>query len=178
MVYFMSFKVDGGCRNNGYRNAVAAAACCLFLRGHRYKYKTEEVPTPTNQRAEITAIIMALEWALDKYYHELDTSPRLLAKIKSDSRYAVNCMNEWIYKWTRNGWYNAAGNEVANRDLIEKASDLDDRLKELGNVEYIWIPRTDNVEADKHCNEKLDEMEANNRGYSSDDDDSDDSDYY
>ena len=41
-------------------------------------------------------------------------------------------MTEWIYKWANNRWLNSRGVEVANRDLIQKASDLDDELKELG----------------------------------------------
>jgi ribonuclease HI len=37
-----------------------------------------------------------------------------LHSIFSDSRYAVNCMNKWVYKWASNGWTNARGDEVAN----------------------------------------------------------------
>jgi len=48
------------------------------------------------------------------------------------------------------------GYEVANRDLIQLASDLDDRVKELGSVRYIWVPRSENMEADQACNEALD----------------------
>lgn len=62
--------------------------------------------------------------------------PFLRVEIFSDSKYAVGCMTEWIYKWSRNGWRNAAGNQVANQDLIRKASDLDDRLRVKGVVEY------------------------------------------
>lgn len=71
-------------------------------------------------------------------------------------------MTDFIYKWSRNGWINARGEEVANRDLIEKASDLDDRLVQLGTVTYRWIPRSENALADKHCNEELNAMEQNN----------------
>lgn len=101
---------------------------------------------------------MALEWALEKY-DELDSYPDLDVRIHTDSRYAVGCMDNWIYKWVRNGWVNSAGNEVANRDLIEEASDLDDKVKDLGAVRYIWVPRSENEDADRHCNEELDEME-------------------
>lgn len=114
-------------------------------------------PTPTNQRAEITAIILALEQALEEYAN-LDGNPWLDVKIYSDSKYAIGCMTDWVYKWRANGWRNAAGNEVANRDLIEEASDLDDRLKEEGDVKYIWIPREDNDEADRICNDALDDQ--------------------
>ena len=55
-------------------------------------------------------------------------TPRLNVTIHSDSKYAVSCMNVWIDKWTQNGWTNAQGEPVANRDLIEQASNLDDRL--------------------------------------------------
>jgi ribonuclease HI len=102
-------------------------------------------------------MILALEQALKKL-EELDTNPYLDVKIYSDSRYAIECMTNWIYKWARNGWINAAGNEVANRDLIQEASDLDDRLKEEGDVEYIWIPREENQLADRLCNEDMDEQ--------------------
>ncbi len=74
----------------------------------------------------------------------------------SDSKYAIGCMNDWIYKWCRNGWTTSAGYEVANRDIIQEASDLDDRLKEEGDVRYVWIPREQNQDADRYANEALD----------------------
>lgn len=160
----MVFNVDGGCRRNGRSDAIGAAACCLQRPyGNRYTYKTrllDDYPVaPTNQRAEITAIIMALEWALE-HFDELDGYPRLRVTIKSDSRYAVECMTNWIYTWVQNGWFNSRGREVVNRDLIERASDLNDRVKELGDVEYIWVPREDNVDADERCQEVLDEQDS------------------
>ena len=163
MVYVMEFYVDGGCRGNGNTGAIGAAACILKTRYGSSFCETRALPrysvVPTNQRAEITAIIIALEWALRKY-QELDTSPRLDVRIHSDSRYAIGCMSQWIYKWTRNGWLNAAGYEVANRDLIEEASNLDDDVSNLGSVEYIWVPREENEEADEACNDKLDQLEG------------------
>ncbi|GAW24953.1 hypothetical protein ANO14919_145490 [Xylariales sp. No.14919] len=164
MVYVMEFYVDGGCRGNGTPWAIGAAACVLRTRSSLSFHRTQELSSfysevPTSQRAEITAIIMALEWALEKY-DELHSSPRLVVRINSDSKYAVGCMDTWIYKWSRNGWRNAAGYEVANRDLIEQASDLDDRVKELGSVDYKWIPRSENEEADELCDEALDEQES------------------
>jgi ribonuclease HI len=160
MVYIMEIYVDGACRGNGQLGAIGAAAAIFKKKRGGYDAWTKSLPTyppPTNQRAEITAIILALEQALEKF-EELDTNPYLDVKIYSDSRYAIGCMTKWIYKWTRNGWINAAGNEVANRDLIEEASDLDDRLKEKGDVEYIWIPREENQLADGLCNEHMDKQ--------------------
>lgn len=158
MVYVMEIYVDGGCRGNGHPGSIGAAAAVFKKRyggSESWTRSLPHTPTPTNQRAEITAIILALELALEKS-DQLDTDPYLDVTIYSDSKYAVGCMNDWIYKWTRNGWVNAAGYEVANRDLIEEASDLDDRLKEIGDVQYIWIPREKNQLADECCNEDMD----------------------
>ncbi|CEJ55300.1 hypothetical protein PMG11_01566 [Penicillium brasilianum] len=158
MVYTMIIYTDGGCRGNGQPWATGAAAAVFKTKYGKYRAWTRTLPsnpTPTNQRAEITAIIVALEQALEKY-NSLETRPWLDLRIYSDSRYAVECMKNWIYKWTRNGWVNAAGNTVANRDLLEEAFDLDDRLRKEGDIEYIWIPREENKVADGCCNRLLD----------------------
>ncbi|KAJ5157695.1 ribonuclease H1 [Penicillium canariense] len=159
MVYIMEILTDGGCRGNGRASAIGSAAA-VFKTKHGYQSWTSSLPAyppPTNQRAEIRAIIVALELALEKF-DRLDHNPALDVKIYSDSRYAVDCMTKWIYKWANNGWINYAGNSVANRDLLEEASDLDDRLKEEGDVTYIWIPREKNKMADEICNEDMDQQ--------------------
>lgn len=164
----MRMYVDGGCRRNGYDDAIGAAACVIQKKWGRNSTWTRELdsgywgPPPTSQRAEITAIILALEIALQEYA-ELDGNPNLRLTIHTDSKYAHVCMTDWIYKWTRNGWMNAAGNQVANRDLIEEASDLDDKVKELGTVDYVWIPKDENQDADEAVNGRLDEMENEHR---------------
>ena len=43
-------------------------------------------------------------------------------------------------------------------DLIREASELDDAVRELGKVRYIWIPRSENWEADEAANAVMDEM--------------------
>jgi ribonuclease HI len=126
-------------------------------------------PTPTSQRAELEAIILALQKALE-VYEGLGNEPVLDVTIYSDSRYAVNCMTKWIYKWVRNGWINCAGDTVANQDLLGKASDLDDRLREEGVVEYVWIPREQNELADKICDENMDNQKKELEYYDSDSD--------
>ena len=157
----MEMYIDGGCRYNGSSNAIGAAACVIHRRWGgdlTYTRKLPSYTTPTSQRAEITAIILALEQGLSKS-RDLDTSPRMNVTIYTDSKYAHGCMTDWVYKWSRNGWINAAGNSVANRDLIEQASDLDDDLKEYGVVNYVWVPRSENQKADEAAGEVLNEMD-------------------
>ncbi|EER27276.1 RNase H domain containing protein [Coccidioides posadasii C735 delta SOWgp] len=142
MVYRMMIYVDGACRRNGSDNAIGAAAAVHKsrhgTRPHCWARRLEAYESPTNQQAELIAVILGLEMALDKH-QQLRSNPVLDITIHSDSRYA--------------------GNEVANRGLIEAASDLDDKLQDLGDVTYTWIPRSRNTDADRHCNEVLDDME-------------------
>jgi ribonuclease HI len=160
MVYRMRIYTDGGCRGNGHPWAIGAAAAAFKNRWRKYRGWTRILPSnprPTNQRAEITAIILALEKSVERF-EQLDHNPKLDVRIYSDSKYAVQCMEEWIYKWANTGWRNSRGAPVANRDLLEEASELDDRLREEGRVKYIWIPRGENEVADRFCNEALDQQ--------------------
>lgn len=174
----MEICVDGGCRRNGSPDAIGAAAAVFKLRSGKHEYYTRQLPrnsyepVATNQPAEITAIMLALEMALHRY-HDLNSAPFLEVKVYSDSKYAVGCMNTWIYRWAENGWINSQGNKVANVDLIQEATYLDDKVDEKGRVEYIWIPRCDNEDADRYCNEELDKMEEDSEYSSSDDNMSD-----
>ncbi|KAL2838578.1 ribonuclease H-like domain-containing protein [Aspergillus pseudodeflectus] len=161
MVYTMEIYVDGGCRGNGKPWAFGAAAAAFKKRNGTFQgwYRAlPSTPRPTSQRAEITAIILALQQVLAKH-KELFSDPWLDVTIYSDSRYAVGCMTEWIYKWSKKGWVNSQGGEVANRDLIQWASNLDDQVKELGDVTYLYIPRAQNDYADDLCKQCLDEQE-------------------
>jgi ribonuclease HI len=162
MTYFMEIYVDGGCRDNGKPGSYGAAAACFKLRSGRWKdwkspiQKTER-PRATNPRAELIAIIIALQKALQKYY-DLNNYPHLEVTIHSDSQYAIGCITKWVYKWSQNGWISIAGNPIANQDLIEEASDLNERLEDLGTVEYIYVPREENKHADQVCRDVMDNM--------------------
>jgi ribonuclease HI len=154
MVYIMMVQVDGGCRRNGQQGAVGAASAIFVGKdgqpSETWAYRLPEYPNPTNQRAELTAIIIALKQALQKYDGR-NTHPNLDLTVLSDSKYAIGCMNSWIHKWSRKGWINSAGNGVANQDLLKEAYDLEKNLREKGTVAYRWIPRAQNKAADEAC---------------------------
>lgn len=171
MVFRMVFEVDGGCRNNGKARPIGAAACLRlhnprWLRASRpgYAYRTRPLPrhpTPTNQKAELMAVSMALEWAIERYMGLKGSDrPEFRVTIRTDSKYVVGCMTEWIHKWRNNNWRNARGQVVANRDLIARAAYLDAVISDWGTVQYTWIPRSENEDADERCNEALDEQYA------------------
>ena len=55
------------------------------------------------------------EFHFNRYSH-LDKSNTYI--IYSDSSYAVNIINDWIFTWVKNNWINSKGNQVENLDLI------------------------------------------------------------
>lgn len=80
-----------------------------FLRLSRNVSEPLKGNRQTNQRAELTAILRALEIA-----------PRHRdVTISTDSRYAIDCVTVWFVKWRRNKWLTADGKPVENKDLIE-----------------------------------------------------------
>ncbi|CAG8971968.1 hypothetical protein HYALB_00003306 [Hymenoscyphus albidus] len=159
MVYKIKIWIDGGCRGNGNINAIGAAAAISidpYEKEEAWQFMPSNRLRPvTNQRAELLAVIIALQQAWAKC-ESLDDNPWLDVEIHTDSRFVIGCMTNWIEKWSRNGWTNSMGCPVVNQDLIKRTYELQMRLKEEGNVEYTWVPRGENVEADGLCNKLMD----------------------
>ena len=167
----MKIHVDGGCRHNGRADAFGAAAAIIKLKWGRQKSWVQALPSwprPTSQRAELTAIILALNKALERYQN-LIMNPKLRLTIYSDSDYAVKCMNVYVQKWSQNGWRTASGTEVKNQDLIQRALYLVNQLKQKGTVKFAHVPREMNQEADSLCNMQLNEMSQSRSSYDMDD---------
>lgn len=102
---------DGAAKNNGKKNCIAASAVwvencpelssAVVIKDH-----------PSNQRAELMAIHMALERACTTYSNCIVT-------IVSDSLYSIKCLTDWCKNWIRNGWKTKGGKPVHHQDLIK-----------------------------------------------------------
>ena len=79
----------------------------------------------TSQRMELTAILEALKTIRVKSY----------ITIYSDSRYCVDALNEWVWKWMKSGWKKADGLPVKNVDLIKEII----KFYEWHNIELVWV---------------------------------------
>ncbi|KAJ7484635.1 ribonuclease H-like domain-containing protein [Mycena latifolia] len=160
MVYHLEVRTDGACRGNGQPGSIGGAGV-WFSRPYNgskgWRRQLPQYPTPTNQRAELAAIVLALELAKERR-DGLDTDPYFILTIHTDSKYAIGCLRDWLDKWINNGWRNVRGFEVMNRDLIEEAAELMNDINDGGRVEFVWIPREDNQEADRLANEACDEQ--------------------
>ena len=76
-----------------------------------YTY-SEYFKNVTNNQMELKAILHVIKLAAaDKENSYL---------VYSDSAYAVNSINTWMYEWARNGWINSKKKPVENLDLIQE----------------------------------------------------------
>jgi ribonuclease HI len=86
---------------------------------------SERPPPPhTNQRAELRAVLRALEIARDE--------PCTL-RVHTDSAYAIGCAVTWSAGWRSRGWRKADNKPVENLDLVKSVySEVADRRKRFG----------------------------------------------
>ncbi|KAJ2712077.1 hypothetical protein H4R19_002940 [Coemansia spiralis] len=105
---------DGASSKNGQRGARAGVGVYFGSGDARNVSERLEGPRQTNQRAELTAIVRAIQIA----------DPTKALHICTDSMYSIKCLSEWFPKWERQGWKTSAGTPVENRDLVEDALGL------------------------------------------------------
>ncbi len=106
---------DGACSRNG--RASARAGVGVWWGENDTRNVSEPLPAgspQTNQRAELSAIIRALETAPNEG----------ILDVRSDSAYAIKCATTYLKSWKRNGWRTAKGGDVKNRDLISRLDSL------------------------------------------------------
>lgn len=116
----MIIYTDGACSGNPGVGGWAA----ILKWGEHVRELAGGADHTTNQRMELTAAIEALA-ALKRPCR---------VRLHSDSAYLVNAFTErWFDRWLSNGWRNAKGDEVENRDLWE-------RLLELAAIHRVeWV---------------------------------------
>lgn len=108
----------------------------------------------TNQKAELTAVIRALQLI------RVRKIPCGVISIFTDSKYAVQGLNEWIPRWRHNGYRTSHNHGVVNADLFRSLDHEVSLLKEEGiPVKIVHVPRAENRKADA-----LSKMGAKYRG--------------
>ncbi|KAK1967514.1 RnaseH-domain-containing protein [Colletotrichum eremochloae] len=98
---------DGSSLGNGTPGSVAGVGVYFGPNDPRNVSERLEGKPQTNQRAELTAILRALQLS--------PLTQSLL--ILTDSSYSVKCVKEWYEIWKKNEWKTSAG-DVKNKDLI------------------------------------------------------------
>ncbi|ETI24062.1 hypothetical protein G647_03431 [Cladophialophora carrionii CBS 160.54] len=102
------------------------------LTNWRYRNVSEALKgsKQTNQRAELTAILRAL-----------DIAPRHReVTIYTDSKYAIDCVTNWYRNWVKNGWVNSKGKPVENKDLVADIRERIEEREQLAKLTYfVWV---------------------------------------
>ncbi|HHX87409.1 MAG TPA: ribonuclease HI [Firmicutes bacterium] len=128
---------DGACSGNPGPGGWAA----VIINGEKEKEIFGADSSTTNQRMELTAAIKALEQLPDRSRVELF----------SDSAYLINAFRQnWFKRWEQNGWLNAAGKPVKNKDLWI-------RLQSLNNYHLITWRKLAGHSGD-YYNERCDQL--------------------
>jgi len=103
-------------------------------------------PETTNNRMELTAAIEGLR-ALSRACD---------IELKTDSKYVLQGISEWIENWKSNGWKTAAKKPVKNADLWQL---LDEQVKKH-KINWHWVKGHAGIEgnemADALANEAID----------------------
>jgi ribonuclease HI len=165
---------DGACHNNGKRGAKAGIG--VFFAPDDARNISARLPgqQQTNQRAELFAVLKALE----TLYINRSTYRTKIVFILSDSVYVVDGLSRWIYTWERHGWETTVGNTVISKDVFKRAKDMLSALAEDGVfVSFRHVPGhrgvCGNEEADKLARKGATLPEVNDPQWSKDFNDED-----
>jgi len=131
---------DGACAGNPGKGGWGAV---LIYNGIEKEISGYEAQT-TNNRMELTAVIMALKALKEPCEVTLTT----------DSKYVCDAINQkWVYSWQKNNWKKADKKPALNVDLWSELLPL----LETHSVEFVWVKGHDG----NKYNERCDEMAVN-----------------
>jgi ribonuclease HI len=112
---------DGACRGNPGPGGWGAT---LEMGEHFRELSGAEAMT-TNNRMELTAVILALE-ALKR---------PVPVRLYTDSEYVRRGITEWLKSWKARGWKTADKKPVKNQDLWERL----DAVAAQHQIEWYWV---------------------------------------
>ena len=116
---------DGACKGNGKSNALGGVGVWW---GHGHSNNVSEPllgKLQTNQRAELTAALIAL--------YSMDETNRYV--LVTDSMYVTKGITEWAIGWVKHHWKNSKGEQVSNIDLWKRVL----KVKAKRHVEIQWV---------------------------------------
>ncbi len=128
---------DGACSNNGKKAAatkttkVARAGIGIHFPNKEYNDISQKFTEGliTNQRAELYAIKVALDTAIQDTFDNIT--------VYTDSLYSIKSLTLWIKKWENNNWKGTNGKTVKNLDLIRRIYQI---LKDNdGKIKFIHV---------------------------------------
>lgn len=127
---------DGACSGNPGKGGWGAV---LVYKNTEKEISGYEKET-TNNRMELTAVIMALK-ALKEPCN---------VKLTTDSKYVCDAVNKgWVYSWKSRGWKKADKKPALNVDLWEQLLEL----ISIHNVDFNWVKGHNGHKYNERCDE-------------------------
>lgn len=121
---------DGACSNNGKENALSGYGIYFAENDPRNESKKIEGKKHTNNIAELTAFIRALEILSE----EIIKGEQI--NLYTDSEYVIKCASSYGEKLSKNDWKTSNNKKPPNVELVKKAYEI---YKDLFNVKLIHI---------------------------------------
>lgn len=113
---------DGACSGNPGKGGWGA----VLVYNSKEKQLSGGEKETTNNRMELTAVIMALKALKEPCSVRLTT----------DSKYVCDSINKgWVYSWKRNNWKKADKKPALNTDLWQELLEL----LNVHKVEFVWV---------------------------------------
>lgn len=147
---------DGACSANGRKNAEAGIGIYFeedkisisekFKTIFKYKFPHMGNEKPTNNKAELLAILHAI----DLIIHNMDQEEKII-HIKTDSMYSINVLTKWYKTWEKNNWKTANNKNVLNVEIIQKILSY---VKEYPKkIKFSYVPAHKNKPSDEESEE-------------------------
>ena len=141
------FYTDGACTGNGKPECRASWAVLGTLNEQLSRSGIVEHPKPSNQVAELTALLEACKIALAAELQNI--------VIVTDSKYAATAMNKWFDIWVENGWKDNRNKPVVNEHLLKQLLEMKKKL----NITCIHVKGhsndTNNIRVDEMARNTL-----------------------
>ncbi len=132
----MIIYTDGGCSGNpgpgGWAFAVSENEKIVYSQSGGEK-------ETTNNKMELTAVINALKYVLDKGERE--------CTLLTDSQYVKNGITVWIKSWKKNGWRTSSKSPVKNVEYWLELDALNNKL----SVNWSWVKGHAGIEGNEEC---------------------------
>ena len=142
---------DGACKGNQFKKgAIAGVGVWFGKNDDRNVSERLAGAIQTNNRAELTALIRAIEihfQVQNEISKRIKFSPLVL---HTDSQYCKNGIESWIINWKKNGWKTASKKPVKNKDLWMRL----DELRNDRDIRFEWVEGHTGV----HGNEEADKL--------------------
>eukprot|EP00794_Sanderia_malayensis_P009449 gene9449-10438_t len=118
---------DGACLNNGI-GTKARAGIGVFWGVGDHRNVSERLTGPqTSERAELNAVIKALETAVKSGMSEVE--------LRTDSMDTINCATDSMNRWKKNGWKTICNQPVKNIMDLQKLDCLCNKI----NVKWVHV---------------------------------------